>query len=150
MIAAFGMADELEPGVLRIPEDRVRAVHLTFLRADGSNKAGIAPNKIMIGAVKGSPIVLAPPNDLLGLAITEGIEDGLSVYRSTGLGVWAAGSAGFMSALADVIPSYVEAVSIYAHSDEAGQRGAQQLAARLHNRRHRAEVAILELVTGAP
>jgi hypothetical protein len=29
------------------------------------------------------PITLAPPNDLLELAVTEGIEDGLSVYRAT-------------------------------------------------------------------
>lgn len=102
----------------------------------------------MVGTCKSSPIVLAPPNDLLGLAITEGIEDALSVHRATGLGAWAAGSAGFMPALADVIPSYIEAISIYAHSDDAGRRGARQLAAGLRARDHGAQVSILDLEGG--
>ena len=80
------------------------------------------------------PIVIAPPNDLLGLAITEGIEDGLSVYQATGLGVWVAGSAGRMPGLADKVPNYIEAVTIYAHADEAGQRGANGLADALVER----------------
>ncbi len=50
----------------------------------------------MLGPNAGLPIVVAPVNDRLGLAIAEGIEDGLSVFVETGLGVWAAGSAGNM------------------------------------------------------
>ena len=34
----------------------------------------------------GLPIVVAPVNDSLGLAITEGIEDALSVHEATGFG----------------------------------------------------------------
>jgi hypothetical protein len=91
MIAAFGMADEPELGCVAIRDSAVRSVHLTHLLPDGSDRIG----KITIGRGSvGSPIVLFPPNDLLGLAIVEGIEDGLSVYAATGLGVWAAGSAG--------------------------------------------------------
>jgi hypothetical protein len=59
-------------------------------------KAPADPAKIMLGPMSGLPIVLAPVNDSLGLAITEGIEDGLSVFEETGLRVWAAGSAGNM------------------------------------------------------
>lgn len=40
----------------------------------------------MIGRSKGAPIVLAPLNDLLGLIVTEGIEDALSAHQATGLG----------------------------------------------------------------
>jgi hypothetical protein len=49
------------------------------------------------------PIVVAPLNDLLSLAITEGIEDALSVYEASGLGVWAAGSAPHMAKLAAAV-----------------------------------------------
>jgi hypothetical protein len=36
-----------------------------------------------------------------------------------GLGVWAAGSAVFMPALAPLIPDYIDTVTIYAHDDDA-------------------------------
>lgn len=128
MIAAFGFCDELEPGVID-PPSNVAAVHLTRLTPDG-RKAPIDPVKIMVGAMSGLPIVLAPVNDGLGLAITEGIEDGLSVFAETGLGVWAAGSAGNMPKIAAAIPRYVECVTVFAHRDEAGFRGGKE-AARL-------------------
>ena len=84
MIAAFGLAREIEPGVLAIADDAVHGVHLTRLRPDGFGKAGTESDKIMIGSSLGCPIVLAPPNDLLGLAITEGIEDALSAHETPG------------------------------------------------------------------
>ena len=78
--------------------------------------------------------MLAPVNDLCGLAITEGIEDALSTSMATGLGCWAAGCASRLPALAAAIPSYVEALTVCAHSDEAGQRGAYDLADALSKR----------------
>jgi hypothetical protein len=136
MIAAFGLAHEVEPGVIAIDDRAVRGVHLTRLLPDGSGKAEAPdrPAKIMLGNSTGSPIVLAPPNDLLGLAITEGIEDGLALYEGTGLGVWVAGSASRLPALGDIIPGYVDCVSICADADEAGQRGAYRLARVLRQR----------------
>jgi hypothetical protein len=131
MIAAFGMAHETEPGVLAIGDGAVTGVHLTKLSPNGSGKAGTSADKIMLGASGGSPIVLAPANDLLGLAIAEGIEDALSMHVATGLGVWAAGSAGRMPALGDLIPSYIECVTIAVDDDEAGRRGADGLSAIL-------------------
>jgi hypothetical protein len=133
MIAAFGAAAELEPGVLNPPSD-IRGIHLTFLEHDGSGKAAIGRPKIMLGPSSGFPIVVAPPNDLLGLVVTEGIEDALSVCSATDLGVWAAGSAGRMPAVAPVVPRYVETVTICAHSDVSGQRGACGLANALLSR----------------
>jgi hypothetical protein len=128
MIAAFGRCDEPKPGVIR-PPPLVTGIHLTRLTSDGK-KAPVDPVKIMLGTTAGLPIVLAPVNDSLGLAITEGIEDGLSVFEETGLGAWAAGSAGNMPKIAAAIPSYVECVTIFAHRDEAGMRFAKE-AARL-------------------
>jgi hypothetical protein len=133
MIAAFGLVDEPEPGVLGAPKD-VGSVHLTLLKPDGSGKADVEPNKLIIGSPRGMPIILAAPNDLLGMAICEGIEDALTVHQTTGLGAWAAGSAGMMPKLADVVPGCIGAVTIYAHVDKAGQDGARRLATALRAR----------------
>jgi hypothetical protein len=134
MIAAFGLANESEPGVIASPTN-ITGVHITKLTPygvkapDSNGKA-----KRMLGTCKGMPIVLAPPNDLLGMTITEGIEDALSVYAVTGLGVWAAGSAGFMPVLANVVPKYIETVTIYQHADDAGRTYSNQLAEALTRR----------------
>jgi Toprim domain len=128
MIAAFGFCQEPEPGLIDPPVN-VAGVHITRLTPDGRKSPEGKP-KIMLGECAGKPIVLAPANDGLGLAITEGIEDGLSVFEETGLGVWAAGSAGNMPKIATALPPYVECVTIFAHRDEPGMRGAKE-AARL-------------------
>ena len=52
--------------------------------------------------------MLRPVNDIGGLLIAEGIENALACHAS-GLGLWAAGSAGRLPALADKVPDYVEA-----------------------------------------
>jgi hypothetical protein len=135
MISAFGMTSEIEPGVIAISPDAIQGLHLTRLTPDGSAKAGTDADKIMLGAPRGSPIALAAVGDLLGLEITEGIEDALSVHEGTGLGVWAAGSASFLPALADAIPSYVEFVTIVSDPDADGQRFASELKAGLARRR---------------
>jgi len=128
MIAAFGFCDEPEPGGID-PPAVVTGVHITRLTPGGCKTPEDKP-KIMLGAMSGLPIVLAPVNDGQGLAITEGIEDGLSVFEETGLGVWAAGSAGNMPKIAAALPSYVECTTIFAHRDETGLRFATE-AARL-------------------
>jgi len=131
MVAAFGVARETSPGDLVIDDELVRGVHITSLKPDGSAKAGSDRDKLMIGKSAGYPIVLAPANDLLGLAITEGIEDGLSVHQATGLGVWAAGSASRLPALALLVPPYIESVTIVADADAAGRANSHALAESL-------------------
>jgi hypothetical protein len=128
MIAEFGFCEEPEPGVID-PPAVVTGVHITRLTPDGCKAPEDKP-KIMLGAMSGLPIVLAPVNDGQGLAITEGIEDGLSVFEETGLGVWAAGSAGNMPKIAAALPPYVECTTIFAHLDRTGMGFAKQ-AARL-------------------
>jgi hypothetical protein len=135
MIAAFGLAHEVEPGVIAIADDAVRGVHITRLLPDGSDRERGDQAKIMVGHSVGSPIVLAPTNDLLGMAITEGIEDALTVHQSTGLGAWAAGAASRLPALADAIPSYVECVTVLVDDDADGRRFAGELADRIPARR---------------
>jgi len=127
-----------------VTHQAIHGVHLTFLRPDGLGKAPIQPSKIMIAQSIGLPIVVAPPNDGLGLVIAEGIEDALSAHAATGLGAWAAGSAGRMPRLANAVPTYIEAVTIIADNDQAGQRGAHELASRLRARGIDAILSILD------
>lgn len=143
MIAAFGLAVEPEPGEIAIGEV-VAGIHLTLLRADGRGKAGTDRDKLMVGPSNGWPIVLAPPNDILGLVVCEGIETGLSLCEATGCGVWAAGAAGRMPALADKVPHYLNAITIAAEADTAGQTGARELAARLRGRGLHTEIKVLD------
>jgi len=131
MIAAYALPNEIEPGVLGEPRI-VRSVHVTRLLPDGSGRERGKAAKITIGRPLGLPIVLAPVTDTLALAITEGIEDALSVYQATGLGAWAAGSAPYM--LSIEVPDYIDAITIIADADDQGQRGAIGLAQQLHQR----------------
>ena len=143
MLAAFGLPEEPEPGKLRL--DEVSGIHLTFL--DGIKKAPIAKQKVMRGSCKGLPIVLAPPNDGLALCIAEGIETALSVHAVWGIGAWAAGSAGFMPDLADVVPDVIECVTIWCEEGKAGQDNASELHERLKARGF--EVRLAGVVTWA-
>jgi hypothetical protein len=133
MIGAFGIPDEPEPGALGVPRN-IMSVHITLLKPDGSGKADVEKPKLIVGSPGVLPIVLAPPNDLLGLAVTEGIEDGLSAHQVTGLGAWAAGSSGRVPKIAESIASYVECVTIYQDDDYAGEKGARGLATALSRR----------------
>ena len=131
MIAAFGFPHEIEPGVIDIADGALKGVHITRLLPDGSDRERGDQAKIMVAHSVGFPIVLAPPNDLLGMSVAEGVEDGLTVHQSTGLGGWAAGSASRMPALAAVIPSYIECVTVVADDDRDGRRHSAVLADRL-------------------
>jgi hypothetical protein len=137
MIAAFGMCEEIETGVI-VPPATVTGVHLTRLTPRGDKFVQVNGEKVeikvMIGSSMGQPIMLAPANDLLALDVTEGIEDGLSIYEARRAGVWVAGAAGRMPALAGIIPSYVECVNIFAHRDDAGIRHARELAQLLSDK----------------
>jgi hypothetical protein len=134
MIAAFGLAIEPEPGVIQMRDQDLRGVHITRLAPGGRGKAGTECDKVMIGRSLGSPIVLAPLNDLLGLTICEGIEDCLSVHEATGLGAWAAGSAARLPALADALPSYIDSLTVMVDADRDGRRYAGELVELIQRR----------------
>jgi hypothetical protein len=134
MVAAFGLADETDPNAMTIAASALRGVHLTKLRTDGLGKADLEPNKIMLGRGHTLPIVLAPANEMGGLAITEGIEDALSIHTATGLGVWAAGSASRLPGLSDHVPGSVACVTVLIDADPAGERFGSVLVKRLEAR----------------
>jgi hypothetical protein len=134
MIAAFGIATEAEPGAIHMPTENLAGVHVTRLGPGGHAKAGTERDKIMIGRSIGSPVMLAPANDLCGLAIAEGIEDCLSVHEATGLGAWAAGAASRLPALGTALPSYIESITLMVDDDPDGRRYAGELAQMVERR----------------
>jgi hypothetical protein len=111
-------------------------VQLLLLKPDGSGKVDEKPRQKTIASPDGQPIVLAPVNDLLGLTIAEGVEDGLSAFEGTGRGAWASGGASFLPKLAPTVPNYVECVVLFPHKDETGQgqRATRELAILLKKR----------------
>jgi hypothetical protein len=135
LIAAFGLPDELEPGLLRMPDAAVRAVHLTRLDPTGMSRLKSDDARIIVGhGGLGFPVTVNPINDGLGLLIAEGIENALSLGLSLGLGAWAACSHTRMPALASAVPSYVEAVTIVSDPEPAARASAFTLAERLERR----------------
>ena len=112
MIAAFGMAEDIEPGIIDAPRD-VKALHLMRLKSDRSALLRALGRKVTPGSALRANIVIAPPNDLVGLAVTVSVEEALTVRQTTGLGAWAAKSAVRMFALADAVRAYVESVTAH-------------------------------------
>jgi hypothetical protein len=135
LIAAFGLPDEPEPGLLRMPDAAVRAVHLTRLDPTGMSRLKSDDAKIIVGqGGLGFPVAVNPINDGLGLVIAEGIENALSLGLSTGLGAWATCSHTRMPALASAVPSHVEAVTVLADPEPAARASATALAEKLRRR----------------
>jgi hypothetical protein len=106
------------------------AVHRTFLRPDGSGKAGLeGGDKLMLGSVAGGAVRLAEgPGRLV---VAEGIETALSLACGLLEGpatIWAALSAAGMAGLR--LPAQPGRLTIAPDGDAAGQGAALALAER--------------------
>lgn len=104
-------------------------VQRTFLLPDGSAKAGLKPNKMSLGPIRGGGVPLAVL-EAPKIAVSEGIETGLSFMQATGIPTWAALSAGGMKKL--LLPPEVREVLIAADADEVGLDAAEKAASRWH------------------
>jgi hypothetical protein len=121
------------------PSRTVVGVHRTYLTADGSDKATLSPNKMMLGSIKGGAVRLAPIGTKLILA--EGIETALSCFYATGISTWSCLST---SGMRDVVVPPLEItqeVIICADGDGAGQKAADKLADRLHKEGYGVRIA---------
>jgi len=107
---------------------QIVGVHRTFLLADGSRKAPLEPNKMSLGNIRGAAVPLAAPASKI--AVSEGIETGLSFMQATGIPTWAALSAGGLQVL--LLPPEVREVLIAADHDPVGLKAAQIAAGRWH------------------
>jgi hypothetical protein len=94
-----------------------RAIHRTFLKADGSAKD--PAGKKMLGPALGTVIKLCDDADVtLGLGVAEGIETALSLRRYGWWPVWAAGSAGAIKTLP--VLNGIETLTIFSDADDGG------------------------------
>lgn len=117
-------------GAIVMPSSPLKlvGVHRTFLRPDGSGKAAFEPNKKSLGNIRGAAVPLAALASKI--AVSEGIETGLSFMQATGIPTWAALSAGGLQAL--LLPPEVREVVIASDADRVGRQAAQIAARRWH------------------
>jgi hypothetical protein len=107
--------------------DRFAAVSLTWLSADGVNKAPTEPTRKIYGALRANAVRLRPASDIV--AVCEGIETGLSIAQACPeLSVWCALTATNLPNVA--VPETVRTVIIAADADLAGEETARAAAQR--------------------
>ena len=108
------------------------AVHRTYLRPDGSGKAGLAGgDKLMLGATAGGAVRLS--GGASRLAVAEGLESALSLLSGLLAGpvtVWAALSTSGMRSLR--LPEQIGQLVIAGDGDQPGREAAFSLASRAH------------------
>jgi putative DNA primase/helicase len=102
------------------------AIHRTFLKKDGSAKAPVPRQKMMLGGCAGGAVFLAEAG--AKIAVGEGIETCLSVLQEAGIPVWAALSTSGLKALD--LPTIVREVTILADLDQAGEEAALEAGRR--------------------
>lgn len=120
-------------GLVRDIDGCVNGLHRIFIALDGTSKAAVEPAKMSVGQIaRGAVRLHRGDSNLQQLAVSEGIETGLSVAQATRLPVWAALSAGGIEQL--VLPPLPAAqhVLIFADRDHhgRGQRAAERAAER--------------------
>ena len=113
------------------------AIHRTFLARDGSGKAPVDPQKMMLGPCRGGAVRLAPAGDVL--MVGEGIETSLAAMQARGLPAWAALSTSGLLALD--LPQIVRDVIVLADGDEAGKAAARGSALRWRREGRRVRIA---------
>jgi putative DNA primase/helicase len=112
--------------VTRGEDDTPLAIHRTFLAHDGTGKAPVEPQKMMLGPCRSGVVRLGPIGDRL--MIGEGIETALSVMQATGQAAWAALSTSGLRTLD--LPDTVRNVIVLADGDEPGEAAALDAARR--------------------
>src|SRR5262249_4325495 len=122
------------------------AIHRTFLARDGSDKAPVDPQKMMLGSCGGGVVRLAnadlsehlfAENDVL--MVGEGIETCLAAMQATGYHAWAALSPSGLRALE--LPEDVRDVIVLADGDAAGEAAARDCAWRWKRQGRRVRIA---------
>jgi putative DNA primase/helicase len=122
------------------------AIHRTYLRRDGTGKAGVEPAKASKGPIGGGAIMLHDPQPDRTLIVAEGIETALSAGRMFGGPAWAAIAAGNLPGIA--LPKMVKTVVIAADPDPTGQREAEAAARRWQAEGRAVQIATPDDPTG--
>jgi putative DNA primase/helicase len=106
---------------VQAPDRSITGLHRTFLREDGTGKAGVVNPRKFLGNVRGGAVRLAAAQCVL--ALSEGIETGLSYMQLTGTATWCALSSDGLMAVQ--IPESVIVVDMLVDLDPAGEQAAQ-------------------------
>lgn len=112
-------------------------IHRTYLSVDGTGKAPVNPQKMMLGPCRGGAVKLAEPADVL--MIGEGIETCLAAMQATGLPAWAALSTSGLKSLE--LPDTIRKIILLADGDVPGEAAAQTCAKRWIKQGRRVRIA---------
>lgn len=123
--------------VTRGVEDAPLAIHRTFLSRDGSHKAPVDPQKMMLGPCRGGVVRLAPADDVM--MVGEGIETCLAAMQVRCHPAWAALSTSGLLALD--LPDEVSDVIVLADGDDPGKAAARGAALRWKREGRRVRIA---------
>lgn len=106
-----------------------RAVQRIFLKADASDRLRDVMGKATLGPATGAVIKLTPDEDVtLGLGICEGVEKALALMAINWSPIWVTCGTSGMAAFPAL--TGIEALTIFANSDEPGQKAALTCAQR--------------------
>ena len=123
--------------VTRGTDDAPLAIHRTYLSRDGSSKAHVAPQKMMLGPCRGGAVRLASAGEVL--MVGEGIETCLAAMQATGMPAWSALSTAGLRALD--LPTEVREVIVLADGDDPGEAAARVAAQRWMRQGRRVQIA---------
>jgi hypothetical protein len=123
--------------VTRGGDDVPAGVHRTFLATDGSDKAPVEPQKMMLGPCRGGAVRLGSAEG--SLMVGEGIETCIAAMLATGKPAWAALSTSGLRALE--LPEHVRDVVVLADGDEPGEAAARACAAKWKRDGRRVRIA---------
>ena len=114
--------------IRRWPSKELIAVHRTWLLPDGSGKAKIEPQRMMLGNSFGGAVQLSPAAE--AMVICEGLETGLSVSQVAKLPVWAGLSTSGIKGVSLPNLPLGKNIIIACDNDMAGRKAAMQAAER--------------------
>jgi putative DNA primase/helicase len=123
--------------VTRGSDDAPLGIHRTFLARDGSGKAPVVPQKMMLGPCRGGAVRLGRGGDVL--LVGEGIETCLAAMQATGYPAWAALSTSGLRTLD--LPDDVRDVIVLADGDKPGEAAARYAALRWQREGRRVRIA---------
>ena len=123
--------------VTRGTDNTPLAVHRTFLCRDGSGKAPVDPEKMMLGPCRGGAVRLGEVRN--ALMVGEGIETCLAAMQATGSPAWAALSTSGLRSLN--LPVEVRNVIVLADGDDPGEAAARDCAFRWKREGRRVRIA---------
>lgn len=103
---------------------RFQGVHCIFLNEAGNDKADIESSKLSFGVLIGGAVQLAPADNRL--ALSEGIESGLSYMQLSGCPTWSMLGTAAMKPIN--VPSHIQNIVIAADNDPPGLEAARAAA----------------------